>query len=207
MPILEACDVHYAYETHRVLRGVSLALERGKLYAILGPSWCGKTTLLSLLGGLDSPTQGQILFDGEDIAQHGLARHRRDHVSFVFQAYNLIDYLTPAENVALSGTPHPHPPREQQGQKPQEAPRRRATRSGGEPHRVAHARALASQAPVILADEPTGNLDADTAREIAGILQDSAHGENRCVVVVTHDHALAKRADVILRLKRGVVSL
>ena len=110
MPILEARDVHYAYETHRVLRGVSLALERGKLYAILGPSGCGKTTLLSLLGGLDSPTQGQILFDGEDIAQHGLARHRRDHVSFVFQAYNLIDYLTPAENVALSGTPHPHPP-------------------------------------------------------------------------------------------------
>ena len=86
MPILEARDVHYAYETHRVLRGVSLALERGKLYAILGPSGCGKTTLLSLLGGLDSPTQGQILFDGEDIAQHGLARHRRDHVSFVFQA-------------------------------------------------------------------------------------------------------------------------
>ena len=184
MPILEARDVHYAYETHRVLRGVSLALERGKLYAILGPSGCGKTTLLSLLGGLDSPTQGQILFDGEDIAQHGLARHRRDHVSFVFQAYNLIDYLTP-----------------------EEARRRIATLSGGQQQRVAIARALASQAPVILADEPTGNLDADTAREIAGILQDSAHRENRCVVVVTHDHALAKRADVILRLKRGVVSL
>ena len=79
--------------------------------------------------------------------------------------------------------------------------------SGGQQQRVAIARALASQATVILADEPTGNLDADTAREIAGILQDSAHGENRCVVVVTHDHALAKRADVILRLKRGVVSL
>ena len=207
MPILEACDVHYAYETHRVLRGVSLALERGKLYAILGPSGCGKTTLLSLLGGLDSPTQGQILFDGEDIAQHGLARHRRDHVSFVFQAYNLIDYLTPAENVALSGTPHPLPRLEQLGLTPEEARRRIATLSGGQQQRVAIARALASQAPVILADEPTGNLDADTAREIAGILQDSAHRENRCVVVVTHDHALAKRADVILRLKRGVVSL
>ena len=205
MPILEACDVHYAYETHRVLRGVSLALERGKLYAILGPSGCGKTTLLSLLGGLDSPTQGQILFDGEDIAQHSLARHRRDHVSFVFQAYNLIDYLTPAENVALSGTPLPL--LEQLGLTPEEARRRITTLSGGQQQRVAIARALASQAPVILADEPTGNLDADTAREIAGILQDSAHGENRCVVVVTHDHALAKRADVILRLKRGVVSL
>ena len=207
MPILEACDVHYAYETHRVLRGVSLALERGKLYAILGPSGCGKTTLLSLLGGLDSPTQGQILFDGEDIAQHGLARHRRDHVSFVFQAYNLIDYLTPAENVALSGPPHPLPLLEQLGLTPEEARRRIATLSGGQQQRVAIARALASQAPVILADEPTGNLDADTAREIAGILQDSAHGENRCVVVVTHDPTLAKRADVILRLKRGVVSL
>ena len=190
-----------------MLRGVSLALERGKLYAILGPSGCGKTTLLSLLGGLDSPTQGQILFDGEDIAQHGLARHRRDHVSFVFQAYNLIDYLTPAENVALSGTPHPLPLLEQLGLTPEEARRRITTLSGGQQQRVAIARALASQAPVILADEPTGNLDADTAREIAGILQDSAHGENRCVVVVTHDHALAKRADVILRLKRGVVSL
>ena len=188
-----------------MLRGVSLALERGKLYAILGPSGCGKTTLLSLLGGLDSPTQGQILFDGEDIAQHGLARHRRDHVSFVFQAYNLIDYLTPAENVALSGTPHPL--LEQLGLTPEEARRRITTLSGGQQQRVAIARALASQAPVILADEPTGNLDADTAREIAGILQDSAHGENRYVVVVTHDHALAKRADVILRLKRGVVSL
>ena len=132
MPILEARDVHYAYETHRVLRGVSLALERGKLYAILGPSGCGKTTLLSLLGGLDSPTQGQILFDGEDIAQHGLARHRRDHVSFVFQAYNLIDYLTPAENVALSGTPHPLPLLEQLGLTPEEARRRIATLSGGQ---------------------------------------------------------------------------
>ena len=207
MPILEACDVHYAYETHRVLRGVSLALEQGKLYAILGPSGCGKTTLLSLLGGLDSPTQGQILFDGEDIAQHGLARHRRDHVSFVFQAYNLIDYLTPAENVALSGTPPPPPRVAPRGRSPQGGRRRVTTRSRGQQQRGAIARALASQAPVILADEPTGNLDADTAREIAGILQDSAHGENRCVVVVTHDHALAKRADVILRLKRGVVSL
>lgn len=137
MPILEARDVHYAYETHRVLRGVSLALERGKLYAILGPSGCGKTTLLSLLGGLDSPTQGQILFDGEDIAQHGLARHRRDHVSFVFQAYNLIDYLTPVENVALSGTPHPLPLVEQLGLTPEEARRRIATLSGGQQQRVA----------------------------------------------------------------------
>lgn len=77
MPILEARDVHYAYETHRVLRGVSLALERGKLYAILGPSGCGKTTLLSLLGGLDSPQGGHILFQGKDIAETGLGQHRR----------------------------------------------------------------------------------------------------------------------------------
>ena len=109
--------------------------------------------------------------------------------------------------MALSGTAHPLPLLEQLGLTPEETRRRIATLSGGQQQRVAIARALASQAPVILADEPTGNLDADTAREIAGSLQDSAHGENRCVVVVTHDHALAKRADVILRLKRGVVSL
>ena len=109
MPILEARDVHYAYETHRVLRGVSLALERGKLYAILGPSGCGKTTLLSLLGGLDSPQGGHILFQGKDIAETGLGRHRRRHVAFVFQSYNLIDYLTPTENVALASKLPPLP--------------------------------------------------------------------------------------------------
>ncbi len=184
MPILEACDVHYAYETHRVLRGVSLALERGQTLRHSRTLWVWKNHLALCWAAWTAPPRGKSCSTGRTLPQHGLARHRRDHVSFVFQAYNLIDYLTPAENVALSGTPPP-PLLEQLGLTPEEARRRIATLSGAASGWVAIARALASQAPVILADEPTGNLDADTAREIAGILQDSAHGENRCVVVVT----------------------
>lgn len=97
MSILEFADLKYTYDgKQNVLRGVGGRMEEGKLYAILGPSGCGKTTLLSLLGGLDSPTRGKIFFEGQDISQTGLAAHRRNHVSFVFQAYNLIDYLTSA---------------------------------------------------------------------------------------------------------------
>lgn len=103
MSILEFSNLKYTYNGKQsILRGASGKLEQGKLYAILGPSGCGKTTLLSLLGGLDSPENGQILFAGKDIAETGLADHRRNHVSFIFQSYNLIDYLTPVENVALT---------------------------------------------------------------------------------------------------------
>ena len=103
MSILEVKGLQYSYENKkRVLRGINAQMEQGKMYAILGPSGCGKTTLLSLLGGLDSPSSGQILYQGEDIAKIGLADHRRSHVAFIFQSYNLIDYLTPVENVALT---------------------------------------------------------------------------------------------------------
>ena len=101
MSILEFYDLKYTYDgKQNVLREISGKMEQGKLYAILGPSGCGKTTLLALLGGLDSPAGGNILFAGKDIAETGLADHRRNHVSFIFQAYNLIDYLTPTENAA-----------------------------------------------------------------------------------------------------------
>ena len=103
MSIMEIKGVRYSYDNKRnVLKGVSAELEAGKMYAILGPSGCGKTTLLSLLGGLDSPLEGQILFDGQDIEDVGLAAHRKNNVAFIFQSYNLIDYLTPKENVALT---------------------------------------------------------------------------------------------------------
>lgn len=206
MPILEARDVHYAYETHRVLRGVSLALERGKLYAILGPSGCGKTTLLSLLGGLDSPTQGQILFDGEDIAQHGLARHRRDHVSFVFQAYNLIDYLTPVENVALSGTPHPLPLVEQLGLTPEEARRRIATLSGGQQQRVAIARALVAHPQVLLLDEPLGALDLKLRKDMQVELKKIQKQTGITFVFVTHDQEEAlSMSDTVVVMSEGKI--
>ena len=207
MPILEIENLKYAYGKQPVLRGISIQLEQGKMYAILGPSGCGKTTLLSLLGGLDSPASGQILYQGEDIAKTGLANHRRSHVAFIFQGYNLIDYLTPMENVALTSKQPPLPILEQLGLTTEEARRNVLKLSGGQQQRVAIARALASDAQVILADEPTGNLDEDTAAEITAILKDSAHKSGKCVVIVTHSNEMAKEADVVFQLRKGQLQI
>lgn len=204
MPTLELKNVSYAYEKGKaVLQNVSGSLETGKMYAILGPSGSGKTTLLSLLGGLDVPTQGSVLFDGEDIAAKGLEHHRRNHISLIFQSYNLIDYMTPVENVRLTAKLDATPILERLGLEQDEITRNVLKLSGGQQQRVAIARALASDAPVILADEPTGNLDADTAEEITAILKESAHAFGKCVVVVTHSGEVAKQADVVLEIKRG----
>ena len=204
MPTLELKNVSYAYEKGKaVLQNVSAELETGKMYAILGPSGSGKTTLLSLLGGLDVPTQGSVLFDGEDITAKGLEHHRRNHISLIFQSYNLIDYMTPVENVRLTAKLDAAPILERLGLEQDEIARNVLNLSGGQQQRVAIARALASDAPVILADEPTGNLDADTAEEITAILKESAHTFGKCVVVVTHSGEVAKQADVVLEIKRG----
>ena len=204
MTTLELKNVSYAYEKGKaVLQNVSAELETGKMYAILGPSGSGKTTLLSLLGGLDVPTQGSVLFDGEDIAAKGLEHHRRNHISLIFQSYNLIDYMTPVENVRLTAKLDAAPILERLGLTKDETQRNVLKLSGGQQQRVAIARALASDAPVILADEPTGNLDADTAEEITAILKESAHTFGKCVVVVTHSGEIARQADVVLEIKRG----
>lgn len=204
MPTLELKNVSYAYEKGKaVLQNVSTELETGKMYAILGPSGSGKTTLLSLLGGLDVPTQGSVLFDSEDITTKGLEHHRRNHISLIFQSYNLIDYMTPVENVRLTAKLDAAPILERLGLEQDEITRNVLKLSGGQQQRVAIGRALASDAPVILADEPTGNLDADTAEEITAILKESAHAFGKCVVVVTHDREVAKQADVVLEIKRG----
>ena len=204
MPTLELKNVSYAYEKGKaVLQNISGSLETGKMYAILGPSGSGKTTLLSLLGGLDVPTQGSVLFDGEDIMATGLEHHRRNHISLIFQSYNLIDYMTPVENVRLTAKLDAAPILERLGLEQDEITRNVLKLSGGQQQRVAIARALASDAPVILADEPTGNLDADTAEEITAILKESAHAFGKCVVVVTHSGEVAKQADVVLEIKRG----
>ena len=204
MSTLELKNVSYAYEKGKaVLQNVGGSLETGKMYAILGSSGSGKTTLLSLLGGLDVPTQGGVLFDGEDIAAKGLEHHRKNHISLIFQSYNLIDYMTPIENVRLTAKLDAAPILERLGLTKDETQRNVLKLSGGQQQRVAIARALASDTPVILADEPTGNLDADTAEEITVILKESTHAFGKCVVVVTHSGEVAKQADVVLEIKRG----
>ena len=208
MSIISACNIKYFYDGSKiVLKNISVGFEAGKIYAILGPSGCGKTTLLSLLGGLDSPSEGQVMFRGEDIEKKGLACHRRNNVAFIFQSYNLIDYMTPAENVALTSKMQPLSVLDRLGLTKEEAKRNVLKLSGGQQQRVAIARALASDAGVILADEPTGNLDEDTAAEITGILKECAHRMNKCVIVATHSHTLAKHADVIMKLIKGELEI
>ncbi|MCI8644628.1 MAG: ABC transporter ATP-binding protein [Lachnospiraceae bacterium] len=204
MPTLKLQNISYSYEKGKsILSNISAELEAGKLYAILGPSGSGKTTLLSLLGGLDAPTKGEVLFDGENIAAKGLEYHRRNHISLIFQSYNLIDYMTPIENVRLTAKQDAVPILERLGLKKDEISRNVLKLSGGQQQRVAIARALASDNPIILADEPTGNLDEDTAMEITAVLKESAHTFGKCVVVVTHSGEVAKQADVVLEIKRG----
>lgn len=204
MSILQLENVDYAYKgaSSKVLDNVSYGFEVGKFYAILGPSGVGKSTMLSLLAGLDAPTSGTILFDGHDIAKKGYAQHRRNQISLVFQNYNLIDYLTPLENLHLVNPKAGVETLEKLGLDAKEAKRNVLMLSGGQQQRAAIGRALVSKAPVILADEPTGNLDEQTAAGVIEILQKAAHEEGKCVIVVTHSKELANGADVTLRLRR-----
>nr|WP_122012187.1 ABC transporter ATP-binding protein [Maliibacterium massiliense] len=206
MGILSVKNVSHSYVKDKpVLKDISLDFEQGKMYVIFGPSGCGKTTLLSVMGGLDVPSGGQVLFDGKNIQQLGLEKHRRQNVAFVFQNYNLIDYMTPAENVNLTSKKDPMPFLEQVGLTREEAKRNVLKLSGGQQQRVAIARALASGAPVILADEPTGNLDEDTAQGITALLKRNAHQDGKCVIVVSHSGEVASQADVVLRLTHGML--
>jgi putative ABC transport system ATP-binding protein len=202
MSVLQLQKVSYAYyKEHPVLTEIDMCFERGKMYVILGPSGCGKTTLLSLLGGLDIPKAGRILYEGEDIGGKKLERYRRDHVSFVFQNYNLIDYMTPLENVMLTARQDPAEALAQLGLTEDESRRSVLKLSGGQQQRVAIARALATETPVILADEPTGNLDADTAGDITAIFRKAALKYDRCVIVVTHNTELARQAHEVFELR------
>ena len=207
--MLELKDVSYYYKSQRdktILDHVSYEFKKGVMYAVLGSSGSGKTTLLSLLAGLDVPVDGTVCVAGEDILQKGLNAHRRDHISLVFQNYNLIDYLTPVENVELGGKADAEELLAQMGIDEAQRKRNVMQLSGGQQQRVAIARALASKAPILLADEPTGNLDEDTANEIISIFQKLAHEQEKCVVVVTHSRELAEQADIVLRLKKGKIA-
>ena len=197
MSILEVKEILYAYKNGKsILSNINAEFEAGKMYAILGASGSGKTTLLSLIGGLDVPKKGEILFEQENILQRGLEYYRRNHVSLIFQSYNLIDYMTPIENAELTAKKDVLPILERLGLTCEEVKRNGMKLSGGQ-------RALSADTPIILADEPTGNLDEDTAVSIINILKESAHKLNKCVIVVTHSNELAAQADIVLKLERG----
>ena len=203
MSILSMNKVSYQYKEARqsVLSQIDQEFEAGKFYAIIGKSGSGKSTLLSLLAALDNPTSGKILFEGEDIQEKGDSYHRKHHISLVFQNYNLIDYLTPLENIRLV---NPIATKEillQLGLEESHVNRNVLKLSGGQQQRVAIARALVSEAPIILADEPTGNLDEHTAGEIIDVLKALAKERQKCVIVVTHSKEVANAADTILELR------
>lgn len=203
MSILQINNVTYRYagSKEKVLSSVYQSFEAGQFYAIIGQSGSGKSTLLSLLAGLDEPESGEVLFNGQNIKQTGYTEHRKAHIALVFQNYNLIDYLSPLENIRLVNCNASEEILLTLGLDSQQIRRNVMKLSGGQQQRVAIARALVSEAPVILADEPTGNLDDTTAAEIIEVLKDQAKARNKCVIVVTHSRAVASAADSVLTLR------
>ena len=217
MSAIELRNVKYVYQTKyqrvEALRGISYAFEPGKVYAIMGSSGCGKTTLLSLMAGLDVPTEGSVLCENVSTVDIDLEQYRRERVAVIYQDFRLFPLLTVAENVMY--------PMELRGMKPAAAKKRAAELigkvglpetvldrfpamlSGGEQQRVAVARALGIESKVLLADEPTGNLDSKNSEYVFDILASLAHEDGYCVIVVTHDDALGKRADETIRIHDG----
>jgi putative ABC transport system ATP-binding protein len=195
---------------------VSFSVPEGQFASIVGRSGSGKSTLLSLLGALDKPTSGSISVDGKDIAKlgdHALIRYRCQKIGFVFQNYNLVPNLTAVENVSLpmefAGLAKAERKKravellEQVGLKGDELQRKPGRLSGGQQQRVAIARSLANKPKLILADEPTGNLDSQTGRMIFELLHDLAKTQNTTIIVVTHDLDIAGKTDKVFKLKDG----
>jgi putative ABC transport system ATP-binding protein len=213
--LLQAENLYKSFSQVEAVRGVSLSFAPGDFLAIMGPSGSGKTTLLHLLSGLESPTAGRILFESGDISgldEDQLALWRREHVGLVFQAFHLVPTLSALENVALplypSGVPaaerrHTAAARLEQVGLAERMGHRPAQLSGGEQQRVAIARALVNRPSLILADEPTGNLDSETGAGVLALFRRLNCEEGVTVVVVTHDAAVAAVADYVLHMKDG----
>ena len=210
-------DVRKAYRMGEVeilaADGIDFEIEKGEFAVVVGPSGAGKTTVLNILGGMDTATEGEVLVDGEDIARYSqrrLTAYRRDDIGFVFQFYNLIPNLTALENVelALQICKDPMDAREVLvevglGERLDNFP---AQLSGGEQQRVSIARALAKNPKLLLCDEPTGALDYNTGKSILNLLQDTCRGKGMTVILITHNSAIAPMADRVIKIKNGRVS-
>ncbi|GMU41367.1 MAG: ABC transporter ATP-binding protein [Chloroflexota bacterium] len=222
MALLELTDITKSYgegpQRVDALRGVSMAVEPGEMVALVGPSGSGKSTLLAIIGGLLTPTSGSMLVSGEDVARFdggARTRYRRDRVGFVFQASNLVPFLTARENLLLVG---------EFGGADRAALARRADEllselglteaaaqpgnrlSGGQRQRVAIARALMRDPALILVDEPTASLDSKRGAQVVEALRDEVHGRHKACVMVTHDLEMAARADRILEIRDGLLA-
>ncbi len=219
MSILSLQNVRYVYsnkyQTVEALKDVNCSFEQGLIYAIVGKSGSGKSTMLSLMAGLDLPNEGDVFFRGTSTRMMDLDAYRRNHVAMIYQSFRLFPLLTALENVMY--------PMELHGIRPKEAKklaeehirsvgltdtvfnRLPSMLSGGEQQRIAIARALAMDTNLILADEPTGNLDSTTSRNIIDLLAGLAHERNYCVVVVTHDMGILDMMDITFRMRDGIL--
>ena len=193
MSILALNKVNYSYKNgKKVLNDISMEFEEGKLYAILGASGSGKSTLLSLLAGLDEPRNGEILYNNQNIKVKGYENHRKSNISLIFQNYNLIDYMTPLENIRIVNSKADKRILNDLGLKDDEINRNVLKLSGGQQQRVAIARAIVNRPKVLIADEPTGNLDPETSKEIINVLMRINEEQGTTVLVVTHDQKIVQ---------------
>jgi putative ABC transport system ATP-binding protein len=219
--LLKFQNVNYWY-THQnqkkqILKDANVEFQKGNFYTVIGPSGSGKTTFLSLASALEVPKEGQILYEGKDINKIGLTTFRNKYVSIVFQSYNLLPYMTGLQNVLtameITKTTVENPKAyalemlAKVGIDENDAMQKILTLSGGQQQRVAIARALCCQSELIVADEPTGNLDEDTAEEIIKLFQDLAYKENKCIIMVTHNNEIARQSDTIIKLSKGSLTI
>lgn len=213
---LEVIDLKYSYQDgnrkNNVLKGINVTFESGKLYAIIGESGSGKTTLLSLISALDNIQDGDIKYNDKSIKKIGNSKFRLKYVNIVFQAYNLITYMTGIENVMTAidiskikkGKDFAYELLNDVGIDKEKANRPVLKLSGGEQQRIAIARAMASEVPIIVADEPTGNLDEETEDKIIEIFKELAK-ENKIVIIVSHSKNIERKADIVYKIKKGVI--
>ena len=196
----------------KAIENVSFSIDEGELVVILGPSGAGKTTILNILGGMDSPTSGNIIIDGTDISKYNrkeLTKYRRYDIGFVFQFYNLVGNLTALENVELANQICKNPRDSKEtlksvglGDRMDHFP---AQLSGGEQQRVSIARALAKNPKILLCDEPTGALDSKTGKMIIELLQDTCHKTKTTTIIITHNAIISEIADKVIKVKNGTI--
>lgn len=210
--ILELKNVSYWYEKDKtILDNLTVNFEKGKFYTVIGSSGSGKTTFLSLISGLDKKKNGEILYCGKNIDKIGLNNYRNKYVSIIFQGYNLLTYMTALQNVISAISIKGIKVKSQKeralemlkkvGLTEEQCNQKVLTLSGGQQQRVAIARALVSETDVIIADEPTGNLDEKTSNEIIKIFRDIVEKENKCLIMVTHNIDITKNSDITYKLK------